>query len=107
MSAHAIVLTTAGDESVAARIASGLVERRLAACVNVVPQVRSTYRWEGAVRTDGEWLLVIKTRRDRFDAVAAAVRELHDYELPEVVLIPIEAGEAGYLAWIDASVDPA
>jgi periplasmic divalent cation tolerance protein len=107
MSEHAVVLTTAGSEAEASRIAQALVERRLAACVNVVPGVASTYRWQGAVRTDPEWLLVVKTRRDRFEEVRAAIRELHSYELPEVVMLGVEEGDAAYLAWIDACISRA
>ena len=99
-----VVLTTAGSEAEAASIAGALVERRLAACVNVVPGVRSTYRWEGAVRTESEWLLLVKTERDRFDAVRSAIKELHSYELPEIVMIDIRDGDAGYLAWMAESV---
>ena len=105
MSAPAVVLSTAGTEDEASRIASALVERRLAACVNVVPGVSSTYRWQGAVQTDREWLLVVKTRRDRFEAVRAAIRELHSYEVPEIVMLDIADGDAAYLAWIDASLE--
>jgi periplasmic divalent cation tolerance protein len=67
--------------------------------------VQSTYRWKGAVRSDAEWLLVIKTQSDRFEEVRAAVRELHSYELPEVVMIEPSAVDPAYAAWIDASVD--
>lgn len=105
MSRFAVVLSAAGSEDEASRIARGLVERRLAACVNVLPGARSTYRWEGVVRTEAEWILVAKTRRDRFDAIRDAIRELHTYELPEVVMIEVADGEAGYLAWIDESLD--
>ena len=91
-------------EAEASRIAGALVERRLAACVNVIPGISSTYRWEGEVRTDAEWLLIVKTRRDRFEDVRSAIRELHSYELPEIVMLDIADGDPGYLAWIDASV---
>jgi periplasmic divalent cation tolerance protein len=107
MSGHAVVLSTAGTETEASYIARVLVERGLAACVNVVPGVKSTYRWQGAVRTDAEWLLVVKTRRDRFDEVRATIRELHSYEVPEVVMLDIADGDAAYLAWIDASLSGA
>ena len=103
-SGHAVILTTAGDEEEAGRIARELVERRLAACVSVVPGVRSTFRWQGAIRSDSEWLLVVKTRAETFEAVRQAIRELHSYEQPEIVLLPIADGDAGYLAWIDESV---
>src|SRR4029453_11153260 len=105
MSAHAVVLSTVGTEDEASRMASALRGRRLAACGNVVPGVSSTYRWQGAVQTDREWLLVVKTRRDRFEAVRAAIRELHSYEVPEIVMLDIADGDAAYLAWIDASLD--
>ncbi len=104
MSGNAIVLSTVGSEEEASRIARTLVERRLAACVNVVPGVNSTYRWQGAVRTDAEWLLVVKTRVDRFDEVKDAIRELHSYEVPEIVMLEIADGDPAYLAWLDASL---
>ncbi len=104
MSGLAVVLSTAGSQEEASRIANGLVERRLAACVNVVPGVSSTYRWKGAIQTDAEWLLVIKTRADRLDAVKAAVRELHSYEVPEIVMIEVSDADAGYAAWVNESV---
>jgi len=105
MSGIAVVLTTAGSEAEASTIAKALVERQLAACVNVVAGVSSTYRWKGAVTTDAEWLLVVKTRTERFEAVRAAIRELHSYELPEVVLIEAAAVDPAYAAWIDASLN--
>ncbi len=107
MSGKAVILSTVGSEEEASRIAGALVERRLAACVNVVPGVKSTYRWKGSVETAGEWLLVIKTARDRFEAVRAAIRELHSYEVPEVVMIDVADGDAAYLRWIDESVGEA
>jgi len=99
-----VVLTTAGSEAEAAAIARELVERRLAACVNVIPGVRSTYRWQGAVQTESEWLLLVKTERDRFDAVRAAIKELHSYDVPEVVMVEIAEGDPAYLAWLAESV---
>jgi periplasmic divalent cation tolerance protein len=99
----AVVLTTAGSEEVAARLAEALVSRRLAACVNVVPGVVSTYRWEGKVATDPERLLVIKTTTARLGEVEATIRELHDYEVPEVLVLPVLGGSEAYLGWIDAS----
>lgn len=97
-------MCTVGSESEAAQIARALVERRLAACVSVVPGVRSTYRWKGAVHTESEWLLVVKTRRDRFDELSDLIHELHSYELPEIVMLDIERGDPRYVAWIDASL---
>ena len=106
MSAHVIVLSTVATAEDAARIAHALVERRLAACVNVVPGVRSIYRWKSGVEDDEERLLVIKTRRDRFDALREALVALHPYEVPEAIVVPIEAGHVPYLAWLDESVRP-
>ena len=102
MGEHAVVVTTAGSEDEARRIASALVERRLAACVNVMPRIQSTYRWKDAIEQAEEWMLLVKTRRERFEAVAAAIRELHSYELPEVVMLDVPGGDPRYLAWIDA-----
>jgi periplasmic divalent cation tolerance protein len=104
MSEHAVVLSTASSADEARRIAEALVEGRLAACVNVLSGVSSTYRWKDAVERADEWLLIVKTRRERFDDVARTIRELHSYEVPEVVLLDVARGDDRYLAWIDASV---
>lgn len=101
MSAYAVVLCTAGSEPEAAALARALVDRHHAACVNVVPKVRSIYRWEGQVHDETEYLLVIKTRCQRFEEVRATIRELHSYEQPEIVMLEIADGDAGYLRWID------
>lgn len=100
-----VVVTTVGTEEQANLIARELVSRRQAACVNAVPGVRSTYRWQGKVCTDGEILLVIKTAAAEFDAVAATIRELHSYELPEILSFAVDRGEEGFLRWIAGSVD--
>ena len=105
MSGHVVILTTAGTEQEASDLARELVNRRLAACVNVIPQVRSIFRWQNEVHDDREWLLLIKTRRDRYEAVRAAIRELHSYDLPETVLLDIDRGDEAYLRWIDDSLD--
>jgi periplasmic divalent cation tolerance protein len=105
VSEHVVVLSTVATAEDAARVARALVERRLAACVNVVPAVRSIYRWKGKVEEDEERLLVIKTRRDRVEALREALVALHPYELPEAIVLPIEAGHAPYLAWLDESVN--
>jgi periplasmic divalent cation tolerance protein len=97
-----LVLSTAGSMEEGERIARALVGERLAACVNLVPGVHSVYRWRGAVQSDAEVLLVIKTVSERFDALRARVRELHSYELPELVCIEPSGGEEEYLAWIVA-----
>ncbi len=99
-----VVLCTVGSAEDAERLARALVERRLAACVNVVPGVVSVYRWREQVERDEERLLVIKTRASRFEALKAGILELHPYELPEVVALPVAAGHAPYLAWLAAGV---
>ncbi len=95
-----VVLVTAPDTDTAARLAGALVEERLAACVNVVPEIRSFYRWEGAVQDDAEVLLVIKSTAERSSALAARVRELHPYDLPEVLELPAVGGSDAYLDWV-------
>ena len=96
-----IVLSTAGSEQEAHKIAHILVKRRLAACVNIVPQVQSIYRWKGEIESAQEWLLLIKTRADKFPAVCDAVRELHSYEVPECIVLEIEDGSLPYLQWLE------
>jgi periplasmic divalent cation tolerance protein len=99
-----VVLTTCGSAEEARRIARELVERRLAACVNIVPQIESVYRWKGEVESASEWLLLIKTTADTWDSLRAAIGELHSYDVPECVAIAVEDGSAAYLDWIGESV---
>ena len=99
-----IVLTTAGSEEEARKIARHLVEKRLAACVNIIPQIESIYRWQGKVDSSREWLLLVKTTDERFPAVRDAIRKLHSYELPECVVLNIEDGSSDYLQWLADSV---
>jgi len=99
-----LIFTTAGSDSEARRIATALVERKLAACVNVVPRIQSVYRWQGKVETAEELLLIIKTVKAQQAQVQSAIRELHSYELPECIAIEIESGSAEYLMWISDSV---
>ncbi len=99
-----IVLTTTGTREEAGRIARALVERRLAACVNVLA-IESVYRWKDAVESAQEWLLLVKTTAAASDQVQAAIRELHSYDLPERVVLPIEGGSQEYLEWIGESID--
>jgi periplasmic divalent cation tolerance protein len=100
MPSEMVVLCTAGSEEEAGRVARHLVEQRLAACVNVIPSVRSIYRWQGKVEEATEWLLLIKSRRERLAEIEAGIRQVHSYEVPEVVALPIEGGAAKYLAWL-------
>ena len=88
-----VIVTTVGTEDQANLLARELIARRQAACVNVVPGVRSTYRWQGKICTDGEMMLVVKTLAGEFDAVAATIGELHTYELPEILSFPVERGD--------------
>ncbi len=97
-----VVLVTVPTPERATEIARALVGERLAACGNVVPGVRSVYRWEGKVQEDDEVLLVLKTTRARFEALRDRVLALHPYDVPEVIALPVEAGSAAYLAWIAA-----
>ena len=99
-----IVLSTAGSEEEARKIARHLVEHQLAACVNIVPQIESIYRWEGKVESSREWLLIVKTTAAKFPAVRDALKRQHSYELPECVAVGIEDGSAEYLEWIERSV---
>ncbi|HET7510872.1 MAG TPA: divalent-cation tolerance protein CutA [Solirubrobacterales bacterium] len=104
MSDYVQVLTTVASEEEAGRIASLLVERKLAACVQVVGPIVSRYRWEGEIEEGREWQCLAKTTRGAYEAVEAAIREIHSYDEPEIVATPIVAGSAGYLAWIDENV---
>ena len=100
----AVVLSTLPDDERAAAIARALVDDGVAACVNLVPGVRSIYRWDGAVADDREQLAIIKTRRDRVDALVARLRELHPYQVPEAIVLPVDGGHPLYLAWVAQSV---
>jgi periplasmic divalent cation tolerance protein len=98
-----IVLTTASSAEEARKIAQALVERRLAACVNIVPQIESVYRWQDKVENASEWLLLIKTQADAFARICDAIKELHSYELPECVMLEVSDGSREYLDWIEES----
>jgi periplasmic divalent cation tolerance protein len=104
MTGRIVALTTVGSAGDAERIAQALVERGHAACVNVLPGVLSFYRWKGEMTRDTEWLLVMKTTAARFEALREALVEMHPFDVPEVIELPIERGHAPYLEWIDASV---
>ena len=99
-----VVFSTFPDGETAARIARTLVDEQLAACVNLVPTVRSIYRWEGKVCDEAETLAVIKTTAERYAALAAKITELHPYQVPEVIALPLADGHPPYLAWLAAQV---
>ena len=96
-----LVLITCATLDEAKRIGRELVERRLAACVNVIPHVRSLFSWEGSLSEEEEVLLVVKTRRPRFKELALRVKTLHSYRVPEIIALPILEGSSSYLRWID------
>jgi periplasmic divalent cation tolerance protein len=98
------VLTTVESEEEAKRIASELLDRRLAACVQVVGPILSRYRWQGKVEQAREWQCLVKTEARRYDEVEAAIGGIHSYDEPEIIATPIVAGSAGYLAWVSESV---
>lgn len=98
---HVIVTTTAGSEAAARELAAGVVAARLGACAQIVP-ITSVYRWEGAVRTESEWRVEVKTTAARSGEVAAHLRDVHPYDLPEIVVTPIVGGSDAYLAWVSA-----
>jgi len=100
-----VVLVTAPDAEVGARIARALVAEGLAACVNLVPGVRSIYRWQGAVHDDAEVLLIAKTRAALVSALGDRVRALHPYELPEVIALPVATGSEPYLEWLRSAAE--
>lgn len=101
-----MVLTTVDSEDLAVKISSKLVENRLAACVNIFSPVRSIYRWKGEIHDDREMVLMIKTMAHNFREVRDAIRELHTYELPEIIAYPVAAADERVLEWINASVNP-
>jgi periplasmic divalent cation tolerance protein len=104
-SPYLLVLSTCPDRESARRIAKALVEARMAACVNLVENLTSVYEWEGQVQEDAEFLLLIKTRRDRFETLRDEVLRLHPYELPELIAVAVDTGLPAYLSWIDRSLD--
>lgn len=99
-----IVLTTVDGAEEAQLIAEALVERRLAACVNLIPHLTSIYRWQDKIETASEILLVIKTTIDQVPVLESALHELHSYEVPEFLVLPIESGSRSYLEWLQKSV---
>lgn len=106
MTSQLLCLSTCPDADTAAKIARTLVEERLAACVNRVPGIQSTWRWQGEIHEDPEVLLVIKTTRERFDALRTRLVELHPYEVPELVALDIADGLPAYLDWLAREAAP-
>jgi len=99
-----VVMVTCATIDDATRIARHLVEGRKAACVNILPQIRSIYRWEGEIEDDSEQLLLVKTTREMFETVSTAVREVHPYSVPEIIALPVADGYDGYLRWVHENV---
>ena len=97
-----VVFTTCGSEEEARKLASVLIEKHLAACVNITAPVISVYRWKGVVEEAKEWMLIIKSRRERFDDLRIVLEAAHSYELPEVLAVPVVDGSPNYLAWVEA-----
>lgn len=102
--AHLLVHCTCPADR-AASLARALVEARVAACVNAIGGIESTYRWDGAIEQECETLLLIKTRADRFEALRASILAHHPYELPEIIAVPVAAAHTPYLDWISDSLD--
>lgn len=101
-----IIFVTVPSRDIGEKIAGVLVERRLAACANLIPAVHSIFAWQGKIEHEEELLMVIKSRAALFQKLEAAVRELHPYEVPEVIALPILLGSQGYLDWIDRETSP-
>ena len=101
---YIVVYVTVPDESAAKSIADSILGDRLAACCNILPSIRSLYRWKGEIQDDSELLLIFKTKAALFEKLSASVKASHPYEVPEIIAIPIADGSADYLAWIDENV---
>jgi periplasmic divalent cation tolerance protein len=99
-----VVFSTCGSAEEAERLARELLEAQLAACVNVIPQIQSFYHWQGKIEHSSEWLLVVKTSRELFDALRVKLESAHSYELPEVLAVPVIDGSPTYLAWLEAEL---
>jgi periplasmic divalent cation tolerance protein len=104
MTNHIVVFSMCGSAEEAERVARQLLETRLAACVNVITQIRSFYWWKGKIEDSGEWMLVIKTSRDLFDRLCLVLESAHSYELPEVLALPVIAGSPNYLSWLEGEL---
>jgi periplasmic divalent cation tolerance protein len=100
MSDPIVVFVTCGSEEEALKIANALVDKHLAACVNLIAPIRSVYRWEGKIWDEKEWLLVIKTQKHKFEELEEKVKSIHSYSVPEIISLPIIEGSSAYLDWI-------
>jgi periplasmic divalent cation tolerance protein len=99
-----LVLSTTDTPELAQKIASALVQSHEAACVNIVPGIRSVYFWEGKECNEQECLLLIKSTNEKFEAIRARIRQLHSYQIPEIIAVPVSAGDPAYLAWLHSSL---
>jgi periplasmic divalent cation tolerance protein len=104
MKAYLVALVTVPSKDVGRDVARALLDRKIAACVNIVPSISSFYTWEGEVCVDEELLLLIKTTESAFDELASTVKEIHPYDVPEVIAVPLAAGSKDYLEWIQEVV---
>jgi periplasmic divalent cation tolerance protein len=95
-----LILSTAGSEELASRIGKALVEENLAACVNIVPGIRSVYRWQGRICEDAEFLMLIKSSANIFEQVRRKIREIHTYQVPEIIALPLGNADGDYLSWL-------
>ena len=98
-----MVINSCNSQETAHSIAESLVSKKLAACVNIINSVESVYQWQGKIEHEKEYLLLIKTQRTLFSQLKEAVQQLHPYELPEIIAVPIELGEENYLKWIESA----
>lgn len=102
---YCIALCTCPDQESSEKIANALVEKKLAACVNLLPGITSVYQWQGNLEKSQEYLLIIKSKSKLFDNLEKAILALHPYELPEIISIPLQKGFSNYLSWIDDNID--
>jgi periplasmic divalent cation tolerance protein len=104
MTAYIQVITTTETKADAQAIARAVVEKRLAGCVQIIGPITSTYWWQGEIETAEEWLCVIKSRRDLYERLEEAIREMHPYDVPEILAVPVIAGSQDYLRWLDSEL---
>ena len=106
MTGHIQVFTTTDTRESAEKIATELVSKRLAACTQVIGPLTSSYRWEGQLEKSEEWLCIIKTQMAKYNEVERAIKEIHGYDVPEILALPVVAGNRAYLQWLDQEVEP-